>query len=103
MTAPDLQQRCWNHEEREAVCRCPLCLRCFCRECVTEHETRLLCAACLQSIAHERQERRGKLRRLIPVSMALAGVVLVWFVFYGVGESLIESAAHLEQTAWPSQ
>jgi len=103
MSAPALQQRCWNHEEREAVCRCPLCLHCFCRECVTEHESRLLCAACLKASAHEPQARRGKVRRLIPVGMALAGVVLAWLVFYGVGEALLESSAHLEQTAWQSQ
>ena len=43
----ELQQRCWNHEAREAACRCPACGRSYCRECVSEHEGRLLCAACL--------------------------------------------------------
>jgi hypothetical protein len=102
MTAA-FQQRCWNHEEREAACRCPLCLRSFCRECVTEHEARLLCASCLKSIARERKARRSKLRRWSTLGMALAGVILAWALFYGAGQALIESSAHLEQSAWQSQ
>jgi hypothetical protein len=42
-----LHQRCFNHMLREAVARCPECRRYFCRECVTEHEDKVLCAACL--------------------------------------------------------
>src|SRR5580658_7631208 len=32
-----LDQRCFNHDLREAVAQCPSCKRFFCRECVTEH------------------------------------------------------------------
>ena len=42
-----LHQRCFNHMLREAVACCPECRRYFCRECVTEHEDKVLCAACL--------------------------------------------------------
>ena len=41
------QQRCFNHTSREAVARCPECGRFFCRECITEHDDRVLCAVCL--------------------------------------------------------
>lgn len=102
MNGPALQQRCWNHDEREAACRCPRCGRGFCRECVTEHEARLVCAACLKILAAEKQSRRGSLRRFLPASMALTGFVIAWFVFYGIGEALLESAAHLEQSTWQS-
>ena len=43
-------QRCRNHAEREAVARCPGCGHHFCRECVTEHDDRILCAACLRKL-----------------------------------------------------
>jgi hypothetical protein len=99
VTPPLLEQRCWNHEDREAVCRCPQCGRSYCRECVTEHQSRLLCAACLRSVAHERRSRR---RILLPAAMALAGFVLAWFVFYSAGEALLESTAHMEQSIWQS-
>ena len=40
-----VHQRCFNHMLREAVACCPECRRYFCRECVTEHEDKVLCAA----------------------------------------------------------
>ena len=96
--SPALQQRCWNHADREASCRCPLCARSFCRECVTEHQSRLLCATCLHSVAQESQSGRRVFRKFLPAAMALAGMVLAWFVFYGVGQAFLESMARPEQT-----
>lgn len=98
MTGLDIQQRCWNHEAREAVCRCPECGRSFCRECVTEHEARLLCASCLNAVARAHQSPRAGLRRLLPAAMALAGILLAWTVFYGAGEALILLTNRMEQT-----
>jgi hypothetical protein len=98
--SPALQQRCWNHPDREASCRCPRCGRSFCRECVTEHRSLLLCATCLQAAAQERRARRGILREFLPAAMALAGLVLAWFVFYGVGQAFLESQARPEPTSW---
>ena len=93
-----IQQRCWNHEAREAVCRCPECGRSFCRECVTEHQARLLCASCLVAAARARRSPRGVVRRLLPAAMALAGILLAWTVFYSAGEALILVTERLEQT-----
>ena len=98
MTGLSIQQRCWNHEAREAVCRCPECGRSFCRECVTEHAARLLCASCLIAVARSRQPGRAGMRRLLPAAMALAGILLAWTVFYGAGEALILFANRMEQT-----
>jgi len=39
--------RCRRHPERPAAARCPECGEPHCRECVVEHEGRILCAACL--------------------------------------------------------
>jgi hypothetical protein len=97
MSGVSIHQRCWNHEPREAVCRCPACGRYFCRECVTEHESRLLCAACLQSIARTAPARQGT-RALIAPMAALAGLLLSWWIFYIGGEILLEITARLEQT-----
>ena len=98
MTA--LHQRCWNHDAREAVCRCPQCGRSYCRECVTEHEARLLCAACLDALTHPAQPKTTGLRRLRPTAMALAGILLAWVIFYGAGETLILITGRIEQSAW---
>ena len=93
-----LQQRCWNHQERESSCRCPRCRRAFCRECVTEHESVLLCATCLAAVAKKGPSPRRALRRFLPAAMALGGLMLAWFVFYGVGQAFLESLARPEPT-----
>jgi len=102
MTGVLLHQRCWNHELREAVCRCPACGRHFCRECVTEHESRLLCAACLQAIARSAGARRHRgralFRTLLSPTAALGGLLLSWLIFYIGGEILLAFAAHAERT-----
>ena len=96
-----IEQRCWNHELREAVCRCPACGRHFCRECVTEHEARLLCAACLEAIV-PLTAPRSHARVLWTPLAALGGLLLSWLVFYIGGEILLELAAHAER-AWRVQ
>jgi hypothetical protein len=98
MTGVLIHQRCWNHELREAVCRCPACGRHFCRECVTEHESRLLCAACLQATARPAPARRHRARALLTPMAALVGLLLSWLIFYIGGEILLEIAARAEHT-----
>lgn len=102
MTA-GLQQRCWNHEGREAVCLCLECGRSFCRECVTEHGARLLCAACLGRIARAAGRKRRPFRRLAPAAMTIAGLLLAWLVWFGAGESLLILAQRAEQSSWQNR
>jgi hypothetical protein len=98
MTA--LHHRCWNHDAREAVCRCPQCGRGFCRECVTEHEARLLCASCLHALTHTGSAKVSGWRKLIPAAMAMAGILLAWVIFWGAGETLILFTGRIEQSSW---
>ena len=95
MAGVSLHQRCWNHELREAVCRCPGCGRHFCRECVTEHASRLLCAACLQALSRTASARRGSRALLAPLG-AFASLLLSWWIFYLSGEMLIEITARIQ-------
>ncbi len=96
-----LHQRCFNHLLREAVARCPQCQRYFCRECVTEHEDKVLCAACLSAEADtDRSDRRG-LGGLMRMMHFLLGAALLWVFFYYLGQILLSlpSAFH-EGTLW---
>ena len=103
MPTPAIHQRCWNHEAREAVCRCPECRRSFCRECVTEHAARLLCASCLKALAQTPPSRRGGMGLLVPAGMLLAGILLAWLVFFGAGAAFNLFASRLEQSSWQSR
>jgi uncharacterized paraquat-inducible protein A len=82
-------QRCFNHFQRESVARCPDCGRYFCRECITEHDDRVICAACLARIARAPLLRRRALADLGRAAACLLGVVVVWFFFYLVGAALL--------------
>lgn len=98
-----MQQRCWNHENREAVCRCPECGRSYCRECVSEHQARLLCAVCLSKIAQSAAVQRRPLRGMASIAMTLAGLLLAWVVLFGMGESLLILAERSEQSSWQNR
>ena len=101
MMQPISAQRCFNHAQREAAARCPECGRYFCRECIVEHEERVLCAACLAKAARIPLTRRRSFVGLTRLFQCLVGVCTLWFVFYLLGESLLAlpSSFH-EGTLW---
>lgn len=78
-------ERCFNHALREAVARCPECARSFCRECVAEHDDRMLCAACLARVTRRGGARLGALRLLGRAAALTGGLLLAWLFFLLVG------------------
>jgi hypothetical protein len=96
-------QRCHNHMLREAVARCPECSRFFCRECITEHDDKVLCAACLGKRlepAGQKPERYQWVLRLGQFSM---GILLLYVLFYYLGQILMAFPASFhEGTLWQS-
>ena len=83
-----IQQRCFNHGEREAVARCPECLRFFCRECIAEHEDRVVCAACLKKLTRVPLLQRRGFAGARRIAECLFGIFVAWFFFYLVAEAL---------------
>jgi len=87
---PDLsRQRCRNHAQREAVALCPACSGFYCRECVSEHEGRVICASCLAGLAVSDRDRSG-VGRILGLSVPTAVAFLVaWMCFYALGQALL--------------
>jgi hypothetical protein len=82
-------QRCLNHETREAASRCPQCRKYFCRECVVPFEDRMLCSACLAQNMVAIPQTRGTFS-LGGLLLAAAGFLLVWFIFYLAGWTVLQ-------------
>jgi len=88
------QQRCFNHARREAVARCPECRRYFCRECITEHDDRVVCASCLKISTTPSENRSHRWKRIARAGQVTVSFLLLWFFFFMVGRSLL----HLPST-----
>jgi hypothetical protein len=81
-------RKCANHWQREAAARCPECGRFFCRECITEHEDRILCASCLKNFAQSGKRSRSTIQ-LFRGFQILFSLFLLWLVFYYIGKALL--------------
>ncbi len=96
-------RRCFNHPEREAAVICPECKKNFCRECVTEHDDRMLCARCLQKLLKTPFIKRFRLRYITRLGQCLLGFLIAWLFFYYLGEILLSIPASFhEGTIWKS-
>ena len=85
MTATTAHHRCLHHPAREAVARCPECREFYCRECITEHDDRVICSACLKKlVAPAARPRRSFSAVLRPMAL-LGGLLTAWFFFYLIG------------------
>ncbi len=94
------RQRCFNHSLREAVARCPECARCFCRECVTEHDDRVLCASCFSALARSSEQSPLRLSFIKRVVQLAFSFLLLWFMFYVLGQALSSLPASVHETAF---
>lgn len=81
-------QKCLNHRVREAVARCPQCQHYFCRECITEHEGRVICSRCLADQVVEQPSASSRFSLLRPL-IVLGAFTLVWLSFYMLGRTLL--------------
>ncbi len=99
---PLYQRHCLNHADREAAARCPECGGFFCRECVAEHEDRLLCAACIRKILRSPGDRRRTVLAKTGRAAAFClGLVIGWLAFYLAGRILLSIPASVhEGTLW---
>lgn len=86
----DLHQRqCLNHSTREAVARCPECKQFYCRECIAEHEDRVICAACLRKVLGARSQKKYSFALLSRLAAFCLSMITAWALFYCVGKILL--------------
>ncbi len=96
------EQRCRNHGDREASARCPSCGGFFCRECVTEHAGRILCAICLDRTSRPDAVRPRRFRPG-PWLAGASGIAALWFAVHLAGRLLLTIPADVHDGAiWES-
>ncbi len=99
------QKGCYHHPKREAVARCPECRHFFCRECVTEHDDRMLCSRCLDQQTTAASIRTRRWGRVLATPMqGLVGFLLLWYLFFLLGQTLL-AVPHTfhEGTIWQTE
>ena len=82
---------CAIHPDRHGVARCPECSQFYCSECITEHEGRLTCAACLalsteSSVAVSKGNKVGGWVAVLV--QAVAALLICWLIFYVFAQTL---------------
>ena len=84
-------QRCLHHSDREAIARCPECGSFYCRECITEHDERIICASCLAKISRRPEVKISRFRFAAarPWATAFSGLIVAWLCFYFIGRMLV--------------
>lgn len=90
-------RRCFNHAKREAAARCLDCGRFFCRECVTEHDDRVLCAACIAGQSAGAAGTGRDFRNLKALFFLVFGFALLFLVFYYTGAALTKIPAEFHK------
>jgi len=82
-------QRCLHHVEREAVARCVSCTQHFCRECIVEHDGRVLCAECRGKLSAQAEVKGGFGRKAGAAMHFALSVFVLWFCIYLFGKALL--------------
>jgi len=94
-------QRCFNHSHREAAARCPECAQFFCRECITEHDDRVICAACLKELAKVPMTQRSAFVGVVRTFQLAASLVVLVLFFYLLGQCLLAMPSSFHDgTVW---
>ena len=93
-------RRCLVHPDREAAARCPSCRQYYCRECVVEHDTRFLCAPCLQrAIEAAGIPRSAGLDWLCPLRLLL-GFAAAYVSLYVIERILLLIPVNVYNGTW---
>jgi uncharacterized paraquat-inducible protein A len=83
------QRRCDNHPQREASARCPECGQFFCREGITEHDDRVLCASCLAGLSVKKEKAAKSWAWVALLGLGFLAAAVVFFTLLLIGNFLV--------------
>ena len=78
--------------------------RFFCRECITEHEDKVLCAACLRRLIEPSGKTSDRLGGLFQLGHFLLGILILYVLFYYFAQVLLALPSDFhEGTLWQTR
>lgn len=83
------RKRCFHHTGREAAALCLSCGNYFCRECITEHEGKVMCAGCLAGITAASLES-NRFVNFLRFFLFSASTLFLWFIFFQFGRIMLK-------------
>jgi uncharacterized paraquat-inducible protein A len=92
------ERRCSNHPQREASARCPECKNYFCRECITEHDDRVLCASCLAKLSGKKDEALSRWMWAPRLALALLAIAAIYIAILLCGNMLLSIPSQFHAT-----
>ena len=81
-------RRCFNHADREASARCPVCQNDFCRECITEHKGKMLCVNCLKESTQKKQNKKKIFAPVFYILLLAITVIIIFLCFVNMGRGI---------------
>ncbi|MFZ4765344.1 MAG: rhomboid family protein [Roseimicrobium sp.] len=101
MSAALQRAQCLNHPRREAAARCTACGESFCRECVTELDSRWVCGSCHRAKVQVKDKPKRDWFVLTSTLQLSLGLSMLWLAAWLLGRVLltIPSEFH-EGTRW---
>ncbi len=103
------RKRCFNHSDREAVACCLECGNFYCRECITEHDDRLICSTCLREQGKPSAKAMLAQDDVLVLLSVIFGFAVAWLCFYLTAQILLsvedesfdDSSARIQQIQHP--
>lgn len=96
-----IQHRCLHHPGRESAARCPECRNFFCRECITEHEGRVICTPCLKRLTRPAEAKGRNFGVLLSLVHLGFGCAFAFLFFYSLGQVLLRIPSNFHDgTLW---
>ncbi len=83
------ERRCFVHPVREAAGLCVSCRRSFCRECLVDHDHRLMCGSCVAQTVRDSGARPHSRARLLGIAALPVALLIAWAAVYVAGRILL--------------
>jgi hypothetical protein len=90
MSTKVTNQKCKNHQSREAFVRCPRCGYYYCSECCVETDDCFVCSSCIEkSDKKDDKPKKTFMKKSLFIISVLVSFATLWICIIFLGEILL--------------